>query len=115
MSVTLLDGRIVDSSSQAYMLECEASFVLAMDYPERAAFFDGVLKKRKISGLEALKQRCFELEPAYVLALPTIEERRAYLMRVGRQFGGQVMVALEAKVMTLHKARKLANTSGNSA
>lgn len=113
--VTLYDGRVVDSSSVEWMMECEARMVLRMSHEERAEFFEGVRKKRKQAGLQALRLRCYELEPYYVLSLPTRAERQAYAQRVGRFFGEQHRLSLEAKVMALHEARKLANTSADSA
>lgn len=108
--VTLYDGTIVDSSSEAWRAETEARAVLAMDLPKRADFLKGVETKRGPDAARALKMRCFDLEPHYVLALPNRAQRLDYLSKVEHRFGPNPAEALKAKVLALHDARQAVAT-----
>ncbi len=43
---TLLDGRVVDSSSEEFRHECEARYALGLHRIERGPFMEGVLNRR---------------------------------------------------------------------
>lgn len=103
--VTLYDGRQVDSSSEEWRAECEARAVLAMELHKRADFLKSVEGKRGPDATKALRERCFDLEPHYVLGLPNKAQRTHYLDQVERRFGRNPVDALKAKIMALHKAR----------
>lgn len=105
-TVTLYDGRKVDSASEAWRAECEARAILEMDVAKREQFWQAIEQKRGADALKALKRRCFELEPYYVLNLPNKHQRRAYLEQVERRFGPNPAEALRAKVLELHSARQ---------
>ena len=79
-----------------------------MDMAERNLFFEKVLKIRKAKGWEALRQRCYEQEPAFVLGLPDKPSRQAYLARVEQRFGGSARATLEARVRALWQSKRVA-------
>ena len=108
--VTLYDGREVDSASEEWRAECEARTVLAMDLVKRADFFQLVEAKRGADAVRVLRERCFDLEPHYVLNLPNKPQRTAYLDQVERRFGPNPRKALEEKIMALHRARQAVAT-----
>lgn len=103
--VTLYDGTIVDSCSEAWRAEAEARTVLGMDLIKRAEFLKGVEAKRGPDAARALKMRCFDLEPHYVLALPNRAQRLDYIAKVEWRFGPNPAETLKAKVLALHEAR----------
>lgn len=71
--VTLLDGTVVDSGSEAWRLECEARHVLAL--PDKAArqhfldgcrkfdgtFIKGILQRRGVEARDILKAKVMEV------------------------------------------------------
>lgn len=114
--VTLYDGRQVPSDSREWREECEARMVLAMPMVERVEFLNKVAKIRKHDGLMALKKRCHEIEPYYVLSLPDKAARNAYAARVAERFGVEVRDALQAKVLAIWEQRKaIASASQDAA
>lgn len=106
--VTLADGRQVHSDSEEWRAECEARHILAMSMGERAEVFIAIQAKRGEAAAKALKMRCFELEPAYVLGLPNRELRNRYIATVEQRFGPNAAETLKAKVRALHEQRKVA-------
>lgn len=113
-TVTLYDGRQVDSDSMEYLHECEATAILSMPMPRREAFFQDIERKRGAQALQALKRRCFETEPYYVLNLPNKPQRTHYLEQVEQRFGPNPRKTLESKILALHHAR-VASESGETA
>ncbi|MEN6549431.1 MAG: hypothetical protein ABFE07_25580 [Armatimonadia bacterium] len=111
--VTLYDGRQVPSDHVDWMHECEARMVLAMPMVERVEFLNKVAKIRKHDGLMALKRRCHEIEPYFVLDLPDKAARNAYAARVAERFGVEARDALQAKVRAIWEARKAAIASAS--
>ena len=103
--VTLHDGREVDSSSEEWRAECEARHILSMSQEKRAEFFQDVERKRGADATKALKLRCYELEPHYVLNLPNRAQRNSYVDAVERRFGPNPAEALRIKVRDLHAAQ----------
>lgn len=114
--VTLWDGRQVPSDAAEWREECEARLVLAMPPIERVEFLNKVAKIRKHDGLMALKKRCHELEPYYVLSLPTKDLRNRYAADVEYRFGVAARDALQAKVRAIWEQRKaIASASQDAA
>jgi hypothetical protein len=104
--VTLASGAVVMSDSVEWLHECEARTVLAMPMLKRIEFFEMVGKRRGDDALKALKVRCFELEPHYVLGLPNKQQRNAYLVMVAQRFGDQARERLREKVLAIHEQRQ---------
>lgn len=108
--VTLYDGRQVDSKSEAWRQQCEANTILAMPLHQRDLFWQDVERKRGADAVSALKARCFEVEPHYVLNLPNKPQRTHYLEQVEKRFGPNPRKSLEAKILALHRARQAVAT-----
>lgn len=102
----LIDGRVVASDSQDWMAECEARQVLAWPHEKRTHFFAFATKLRGDDAAQALKARCNNLEPHYVLALPNRELRAAYLERVLNNQGQDASTDLERAVRALWANKK---------
>lgn len=112
--VTLHTGEQVDSASEAWRAECEARHILAMAMPQRDEFFQAVERKRGTDATKALKQRCYDLEPHYVLDLPNKAQRNSYVDAVERRFGHNPAEALRLKVRKL-SAERVAQRAAQSA
>lgn len=104
--VTLACGRQVQSDSEAWRAECEARYVLAMSLEKRAEFLALVEQRRGVDATKALKLRCFDLEPSFVLSLPNKAQRNDYMAKVERRFGHNASDALRIKVLALHEQRQ---------
>ncbi len=105
-TVTLATGEQVPSDSEAWRAECEARAVLAMGLVKRSEFFELVGKRRGDDAAAALKRRCYELEPHFVLGLPNKQQRNAYLATVEQRFGPNASDNLRAKVLAIHHERQ---------
>jgi hypothetical protein len=108
--VTLYDGRQVDSSSEDWRAETEARAILAMDLTKRTEFLQLVEARRGAEATQALKRRCYDLEPYYVLNLPNKAQRLDYLAKVEQRFGPNPAEALKAKVIALNEQRRAVAT-----
>ncbi len=106
--VTLFDGRQVASDSEEWRAECEARHLLAMPLGQRAETLAVIQEKRGAVATKALKMRCFELEPYYVLSLPNKDLRKRYVDAVGERFGPNAADALRGKARAIHEQRKVA-------
>lgn len=104
--VTLYDGRQVDSASAEWMAQCEVAYILAKSIHERAKLYELIGQRRGPEALEALKKRCFDLEPYFVLGLPNKAQRQDYLAKVEHRFGPNASNALKAKLLALHAERQ---------
>ncbi|MBB3017641.1 uncharacterized protein with PIN domain [Microvirga lupini] len=104
--VTLYTGEQVPSDSEAWRAECEARHILTMTQAQRMEFFTMVEKRRGTDAAKALKMRCYELEPHYVLNLPNKQQRQHYLDAVELRFGKNPCDTLKAKLLALHAARQ---------
>lgn len=104
--VTLACGRQVRSDSAEWRDECGARHLLAMDIPTRRAVLAKIGERQGGEAVAELRKRCYELEPAYVLDLPGIEARRAYLTRLEQEFGTEPRQRLEQKIRALHAERR---------
>lgn len=113
--VTLADGRQVHSDSEEWRAECEARHILAMSMGQRAEFFVTLQAKRGEAAAKALKRRCFDIEPAYVLSLPNRDLRNRYIATVEQRFGPNAAETLKAKVRALHEQRKVAGGAAQPA
>ncbi|QNJ57390.1 hypothetical protein Dolphis_84 [Pseudomonas phage Dolphis] len=104
--VTLASGAVVMSDSVEWLHQCEAMAILKLPMVTRITRFDDIGKKRGEGALKALKLRCYELEPHYVLGLPNKHQRNAYLDSVAQRFGNQAKDTLREKVLALHEKRQ---------
>lgn len=104
--VTLACGRQVRSDSAEWRDECGARHVLAMDHAQRRELLNRIGERQGSEAVAELRRRCYELEPAYVLDLPGIEARRAYLTRLEAAFGLEPRQRLEGKIKALHAERR---------
>lgn len=112
--VTLYDGQQVDSASREWLAQCEVNYILAKPIHDRATLYDLIGQRRGADALEALKKRCFDLEPHYVLALPNKAQRQDYLSKVERRFGHNASDTLKAKLLELHHARVAASQAASA-
>lgn len=104
--VTLACGRQVRSDSAEWRDECAARHLLAMDHAQRRELLNRIGERQGSEAVAELRRRCYELEPAYVLDLPGIEARRAYLTRLEAAFGLEPRQRLEGKIRALHAERR---------
>lgn len=102
----LATGEVVLSDSAAWKDECEARYVLEMSFDKRITFFETIGNRRGDAALKALKVRCYELEPHFVLSLPNQHQRRAYLAGVEQRFGPNARDTLRNKVLAIHEKRQ---------
>lgn len=115
--VTLYTGEQVPNDSEAWRLECEVRYILGLSMGERAEFFskERAGRFRKPEALAALRAKCFELEPHYVLGLPDKPARHRYCAAVEARFGAAARADLEAKVRLLWHAQRAAVAQKESA
>lgn len=104
--VTLYDGRQVDSASHEWMAQCEVAYILAKPIHDRTKLYEVIGQRRGQDALDALKKRCFDLEPYFVLGLPNKAQRQDYLAKVEHRFGPNASDALKAKLLALHAERQ---------
>lgn len=109
--ITTIDGRLVDSDSEAWRLCCEAVYVLKLPKDNRKAFFEAITKKRGESGVKYLQAEIDRVEPSFILALGSKEQRRAYLDGVERERGWSTRRSLEAKVIETWEKRNAASVA----
>ena len=103
--VTLADGRAVESDHPAWMAEAEARTVLAMLHDRRRQFLALVAERRGPAAVDRLKALMHEVEPHFVLDLPSIDVRRAYLARVLDHEGQNARTYLETRIRAVWAAR----------
>ena len=105
-NVTLVDGTVVDSASEAWRAECEARTVLRMELHKQREFLAGCVTKRGIGADIRVKAAMYRVWPAFVLDMPSVADRRAYLAKIGREIGEKTRSELEERILSLHKYRK---------
>jgi len=113
--VTTIDGRVVDTSSEAWRLCCEAVYTLGK--PEGGArenWLADVEKKRGQAGRKSLEDEMDRIEPAYLLAFGSKDQRRAYLDQVQRIRGENAMQHLERRIVALWQQRKAAQEASGA-
>lgn len=103
--VTLSDGQIVDSSSEAWRAECEARYILSLSMPKRVEQLALITFKRGIDATNRIRKNCYVIEPHYVLGMPNKAQRNDYLKRVRERYGEMAAETLRVKVLELHSAR----------
>lgn len=107
--VRLVDGSEVDSTSEAYRWECEGRAVLRMELHKQREHLAGCVAKRGIGADLKVKGAMHHVWPAFVLDMPSVADRRAYLAKIERDIGLNTRRELEARILELHTKRK-ANT-----
>jgi hypothetical protein len=105
-SVRLVDGTEVDSASEAWRAECEARTVLRMEQHKQREFLAGCVTKRGIGADAKVRAAMYRVWPAFVLDMPSVADRRAYLAQVGHEIGPKTKAELEERILSLHKFRK---------
>lgn len=111
--VQLADGSVVDSDSRAWIAECEARTILLMDYSRQREHLALLLQKRGEDAVRDVRNLMHDVEPAFLLGLPSQDARRAYLRRVEHDRGQNARSNLEARSLALWESRKPAK--GNAA
>lgn len=106
--VTTIDGRQCMSDSEDWRRCCEAVHVLNMTHPLRREWLADVGKRRGAEGLRTLTDEMDRIEPAYMLAMPSKDDRRAYLASVERHIGVAAKEGLEKALFALWEQRKAA-------
>lgn len=109
--VTTIDGREVDSSSEAWRLCCEAVYTLNLPEADRGAWLSRVEKHRTDAGRKALEQEMGRIEPAYLLAMANKDVRLAYLAQVERYRGAVTREWIEKRLVALWEQRKAAQAA----
>lgn len=104
--VTTIDGREVDSWSTEWAACCEAVWTLGKPEVARSAWLVTVEKKRGAQGRKALEDEMHRVEPAYLLAMATKEQRQSYLAQVERYRGDFDRKDLERRLIALWEQRK---------
>ena len=99
--VTLADGRAVESDHPAWLAEAEARTVLGMLHGRRRQFLALVAERRGPAAVDRLKALMREVEPRFVLDLPNVDVRRAYLGRVEEFEGSNARTYLEGRIRVL--------------
>lgn len=113
--ITTIDGRQVLSDSPEWRSVCEAVYTLGK--PEgaiRHAWIADVERKRGAAGRQALEEEMDRVEPAFLLAMGTVEQRRAYLSQVEHYRGEQARKWLEQRIVALWEQRKAAQVAAAS-
>lgn len=105
--VTLATGERVPSDSPLWASECEARAIWSMTDEKRDAFLETCERRRGAESVRELKERIRELEPYFVLGLPTREQRRAYAAKVEARRGVNAREHLEFRVREIWAARKV--------
>lgn len=114
--VTLCDGRQVPSDSEEWRAECEARYVLAIPHEKRAEFYQRIEARRGADAVKRLKELAYDIEPHYVMGLPSRDHRRHYASKVEHYFGQNARENLESKVRKLwEEARAVAEPAVQSA
>lgn len=103
--VTLVDGRVVESTHPAWLAEAEARTVLGMLHDQRRRFLALVAERRSPAAVDRLKALMHEVEPHFVLDLPSLDVRRAYLARVQDHEGQNARAHLENRIRAVWAAR----------
>jgi hypothetical protein len=106
--ITTIDGRQVLSDSHEWRRCCEAVHVLGMSHARRIGWLQDIAKRRGDAGLQALEDEMINLEPAFLLAFPDKESRRAYLGDVEKYRGPVAKELLEKRIVALWEERKAA-------
>lgn len=104
-TVVTIDGREVSTYSEEWRACCEAVWVMNMPRMKRAKFFERLGDSPRARRLQDEMAR---LEPAYLLAFPDRDSRRAYLDEVEAERGPVAREVLEARVVALWKDRQAA-------
>ncbi len=104
--VTLADGTQVASDSEPWRAQCEAYHLLAMPHAKREACLGTIAQRRGEEGMPALRNRLFDLEPAFVLDLPNKAQRNAYVDQVAFHRGQNAADHLRYRAEQLHAERK---------
>lgn len=60
---------------------------------------------------DRVRREMYRVWPAFVLDMPTIDVRRAYLAEVERSIGSRTRKELEQRILELHRARMLQQTN----
>lgn len=107
-TVTTIDGRVVKSDSETWRSVCEAVYTLGKNEIDRSAWLVSVAAKRGAAGRQQLEDEMFRIEPAYLLAMGTKEQRQAYLAQVERYRGEHIRKDLERRLIALWEQRKAA-------
>lgn len=102
----LVDGTEVRTDSEEWRAECEARYVLSMDVGRRFSFMDSVRSRRGSIALARLEKMVSEVEPDYVLRMPSKDARHAYLAKIARLKSDNAAEHLRSRVLTLHHNRK---------
>lgn len=105
--VRLVTGEEVPSDGVAWQSECEARAVWSMDEDKRREFLAAIERRRSPDAVLSLKNRLHDLEPYFVLEMPTRAQRRAYAERVQLQRGAHAREYLEVRVKAIWEARRV--------
>ncbi|HXU93377.1 MAG TPA: hypothetical protein VFP33_06945 [Gallionella sp.] len=96
------------SDGEDWRMCCEAVHWLSKRHDERSAGLGKIEARRGAEARKALDEEMHRIEPAYLLAMGTVEQRRAYLDQVEYYEGPMFREALEARIVALWKERKAA-------
>lgn len=100
-TVVTIDGRTVGIISEEWRRCCEAVYVLALPGRKRAEYLEGVRKFRGEYGKAYLEEEMRDIEHAFVLAMPTRDDRREYLREVEVSRGVGTRENLEKRIVAL--------------
>lgn len=107
-TITTIDGRHVSSESEEWRSVCEAVYTLGKSEIDRSSWLTAVGAKRGAAGRQLLEDEMFRIEPAYLLAMGSKEQRQAYLAQVANYRGDHVRKDLERRLIALWEQRKAA-------
>ena len=113
--VRTIDGRDVLSDSEEFRACCEAVYSLSRPQADRKQWLDSIQRRRGPEGLLKLEAEMNRIEPAYLLAMPNRDARRAYLDQTEIHRGKVVRKDLEQRIVALWEKRKAASTAAASA
>lgn len=109
----LVDGRLVDSSSEEWRQECEARHAVNMPrLADRQAFLADLAKKRGQAAATQMHERMHAIrvrdEAQRVAEMPRLRDRREHLERVELDRGAEARKELEAVLAAIWQDRKAA-------
>lgn len=93
-------------TTEAFRIDCEARFVLAKGFADRAIFYENIKRKRGNQAVNDLAEHCRRIEPAYILGMQNKVQRLEYLSSYEFRYGEEPARRLRESVLTLHAKLK---------